>query len=309
MTPTGCHCKGFSLEHPPEAVAGMTIDWLFEDKEIALGSWRCLIHESGWSAEKAQLYHLISFVHSGAFVVRDSAGTKIVDPSAAVVFHPSAPYQTAHPFGCGDHGSAIALRSDLLREIAPEIETRTAAWTASIKPRTFLAHRLQVSRFMRGDRQHEMSVVEGALQIVDEMAGQIQARRSRDHGSPAEQRLRRERAEAIKSLLLEKLEEPVLLADLASAVGTSVFHLCRCFREETGWPIHRYLSRLRLRAALAAVTTERSDLGEIALRFGFSSHSHFTAAFRQEFGIPPSAARRLGTAHREAQNPSVHAPS
>ena len=36
--------------------------------------------------------------------------------------------------------------------------------------------------------------------------------------------------------------------------------------------------------------------GDVALDLGYSSHSHFTAAFRQAFGIAPSAFRRKATA-------------
>ena len=36
----------------------------------------------------------------------------------------------------------------------------------------------------------------------------------------------------------------------------------------------------------------------LALDLGFSDHSHFTNAFREEFGAPPSAFRRVLTAGR-----------
>lgn len=44
------------------------------------------------------------------------------------------------------------------------------------------------------------------------------------------------------------------------------------------------------------MTEDRGDLTDIALSFGFSSHSHFTDSFRREFGIPPSRLRREGAA-------------
>lgn len=61
-------------------------------------------------------------------------------------------------------------------------------------------------------------------------------------------------------------------------------------------PIHCYLNGLRLRAALELVVEGTGDLGELALELGFSSHSHFTAAFRKEFGMSPRAVRTAGTA-------------
>jgi AraC-like DNA-binding protein len=57
-------------------------------------------------------------------------------------------------------------------------------------------------------------------------------------------------------------------------------------------PIHRYLTRLRLRAALERLAGGVHDLTALALEIGFSSHSHFTDVFRREFGRTPSAVRR-----------------
>ena len=61
-------------------------------------------------------------------------------------------------------------------------------------------------------------------------------------------------------------------------------------------PIHRYLNRLRLREALEPITEGEVGLSELALGLGFSSHSHFTASFRKEFGISPRDMKKLSTA-------------
>jgi len=64
------------------------------------------------------------------------------------------------------------------------------------------------------------------------------------------------------------------------------------FRQRTGVSIHRYLTRLRLRASLERLADGASDLTTLALDLGFSSHSHFSGAFRAEFGQTPSEVRR-----------------
>jgi AraC-like DNA-binding protein len=51
--------------------------------------------------------------------------------------------------------------------------------------------------------------------------------------------------------------------------------------------------------ALPRATEPRASLTELALDLGFSSHSHLTAAFHREFGVPPSEARRRTTAREE----------
>ena len=56
--------------------------------------------------------------------------------------------------------------------------------------------------------------------------------------------------------------------------------------------LYRTVVRLRLREGLERLLDEPGQVAAIALAVGFASHSHFTDAFRAEFGCPPSAARR-----------------
>ena len=73
----------------------------------------------------------------------------------------------------------------------------------------------------------------------------------------------------------------------------SVFHLCRSFRRATGLTLHDYRDEVRLRLALERLEGGERDLSRLALDLGYSSHSHFTAAFRRSFGAPPSSMRKL----------------
>ncbi|MGH9368169.1 MAG: helix-turn-helix transcriptional regulator [Thermoanaerobaculia bacterium] len=104
---------------------------------------------------------------------------------------------------------------------------------------------------------------------------------------------RRELAEAARGLLARRFRESLTLSQLAGALGVSPFHLSRGFREATGSTLHAYRNALRLAAALEEVCDPRRNLTAIALDLGYSSHSHFTAAFRRQFGIAPSQARHL----------------
>ena len=97
---------------------------------------------------------------------------------------------------------------------------------------------------------------------------------------------------APKAVLTARSAERLPLADIARAVHCSPYHLSRLFRCQTGLPIHRYLNRLRLRRALERLAEGSPDLTELALAVGFSSHGHFSDAFRREFGHPPTHLRQ-----------------
>jgi AraC-like DNA-binding protein len=88
------------------------------------------------------------------------------------------------------------------------------------------------------------------------------------------------------------------LAELGRRSGYSVFHLCRIFRERSGLTLHAWQDRLRLLTALEQVAEPGSELGEVALDLGYSSHSHFTTTFRRAFGLTPSAFRTTASPQR-----------
>ena len=62
--------------------------------------------------------------------------------------------------------------------------------------------------------------------------------------------------------------------------------------QAVGAPVHQYLLRLRLAVALDRLDGGERNLSALALDLGFSSHSHFTTAFRRHYGLVPSALGR-----------------
>jgi AraC family transcriptional regulator len=117
-------------------------------------------------------------------------------------------------------------------------------------------------------------------------------------GSPGETRRittaadHAEKTEAAKELLAARMSEHVMLDEIAREVGASPFNFARIFRRQTGLPVHRYLTLLRLRGSLERLAQSDVDLTILALHLGFSSHSHFTGVFRREFGETPSSFRQ-----------------
>lgn len=77
------------------------------------------------------------------------------------------------------------------------------------------------------------------------------------------------------------------LEQLAEHFGVSAFHLLRVFRRVTGTTPHQYHLQLRLRRALLQIDLGRERIVDIALAAGFSSHGHFSTAFRKAFGCSP----------------------
>ena len=100
-------------------------------------------------------------------------------------------------------------------------------------------------------------------------------------------------ADAAKAWIAPRVAQRLTLSRIARAIDCSVFHLCRSFRRATGLTLHGYRDEVRLRLALERLEDGERDLSRLALDLGYSSHSHFSAAFHRSFGIPPSAASKL----------------
>ena len=94
-----------------------------------------------------------------------------------------------------------------------------------------------------------------------------------------------------------------VLAEIAAAVGVSPVYLTQVFGKVEGMPLYRYQLRLRLARALDLLPAH-DDLALLGFELGFSSHSHFSAAFRRSYGRTPAefqrAVRRHGGSHRSA---------
>ncbi len=77
------------------------------------------------------------------------------------------------------------------------------------------------------------------------------------------------------------------LAEIGDELRVSPVYLTQLFQQVEGMPLYQYQLRLRLAHALDLVA-RYDDLTTLALDLGFSSHSHFSAAFRQLYGYSPS---------------------
>jgi AraC-like DNA-binding protein len=90
-----------------------------------------------------------------------------------------------------------------------------------------------------------------------------------------------------KLVLASDLARRWTLAAIATEVRCSAVYLTQVFQQVEGMPLYRYQLRLRLARALDLLA-QYDDLTDLALHLGFSSHSHFSAAFRAVYGRSPS---------------------
>jgi AraC family transcriptional regulator len=87
------------------------------------------------------------------------------------------------------------------------------------------------------------------------------------------------------------LDEEVSPIALARLAGFSPHHFHRVFRGMLGESVMGYVRRLRLERAALRLKHGESSISRVAFDAGYASHEAFTRAFRDRFGVVPSAYR------------------
>jgi AraC family transcriptional regulator len=99
------------------------------------------------------------------------------------------------------------------------------------------------------------------------------------------------RIERAIEVLRQRIDEPVLLAEIAEAAFLSPDRFRHLFVEQTGMRFRPYVLWLRIEIALAAFAAG-SNLTEASTAGGFADSAHFSRTFKRMFGIVPSSFQR-----------------
>lgn len=96
-------------------------------------------------------------------------------------------------------------------------------------------------------------------------------------------------------LVLENLDRPLGVDDMATRLGVSREHLSRVFKEQIGIPPAHYIALKKTRLACHLLLSSSLSCKEVAFRLGHDNASGFSRAFKQVTGLSPDAFRASGT--------------
>jgi AraC family transcriptional regulator len=106
------------------------------------------------------------------------------------------------------------------------------------------------------------------------------------------QSLTARRLRIVDELIEARLDQPLSIAEMAAACGLSAGYFLRSFRAATGQTPHRHLMERRISRARRLLAECDEPAAAIALRAGFASQTHMTAAFTRALGIAPASYRK-----------------
>ncbi|MBT8317440.1 MAG: helix-turn-helix transcriptional regulator [Lutibacter sp.] len=90
-----------------------------------------------------------------------------------------------------------------------------------------------------------------------------------------------------KQLIIKEMINPPSLAELAKEVGLNIKKLKSEFKEVYGVPVFTFLLNYKMELGKQLLLEQQLNVNEIALQLGYSTSSHFIAAFKRKYGITP----------------------
>jgi AraC-like DNA-binding protein len=286
----------------PTAPAPAGTRRLFESLSLYLGEFHCPPDHRLWREEnRIDGGHLLVLPSTSVLIAHAGRPPVVANPNHTMFYNNGQIYNRRLLSERGDHCVFIALPPQLIagavHGIDPSVADRPDAPFpfdhGPCDPQSYLLHRRVVQHLTAGGPVDPLWVEESLARISGALL--MQGFRERSPGARAARERTRsaheDAVEATKKLLSTRFSEALSLSDIARAVGLSAFHLARLFKQRTRLTLHAYRNQLRLRAALEVLPDPRIDLTALALDLGYSSHSHFTDAFRRVFGVPPASIR------------------
>jgi AraC family transcriptional regulator len=272
---------------------------VFSTESVTVGAFRCAVSHPSFRNSGPIRDDCFVFPRTTVAIQHHHARAFLADPTVITLYNRRQEYERRAVSVDGDRCDWFAVSPDLLRAALVD---RDPAVAETERPIRFTHTRSDASTYLAQRRVFidagdpagvdALDIEERVVALLDRVLT-LAYRDRRPHSGAPRLPSADELADAAKAWMAPRVMQRLTLARVAAALDCSVFHLCRSFRRATGLTLHDYREQVRLRLALERLERGECDLSRLALDLGYSSHSHFTAAFHRSFDMPPSAVRKL----------------
>lgn len=90
-----------------------------------------------------------------------------------------------------------------------------------------------------------------------------------------------------KEIILNNIAEPPGLVELSEKIGLNIKKLKEGFKQIYGDTVYGYLLDYKMNEARRMLSSRNFNVNEVGLKIGYSTSSHFIAAFKKKYGTTP----------------------
>ena len=234
---------------------------------------------------------LVSCHRQGAAVVAQGGRESRIEAGDFFVIDPSRPF---HIQTTDSEVHSVYLEPQALRTVLPHWDMLTArAIRPDVKSAALFTGLLDQLFAMSPDIGEETAdnIAEALPHLLAPALRTLQ-----DEAGASSSRLKALHRQRILAYVRDHLWDSQLSAQaIAQGVNLSPRHVYELFDERDGHPLMKSVWKQRLTMChrdLSAPALRSRSIGEIAYAWGFSNVSHFSRAFKAEFGIGPREFRR-----------------
>ena len=269
-----------------KSIREISADLLLRSSTVCVRDVYCRGSCSGRGAEEYVSATEMVFPYRGIYVRHLGDDQAVAEANQVLFFNAADGYRVSHPVPGGDASLSLSISPELLFEMVPEGLLNDESTPRFRPQRLRIDARTQalVAMLRHSLRQGVAEPLEAeglALTLVQRALGPRTTHAAA--ASIGRQRL----VDRIKLVIASDLARRWALAEIAAELRGSPVYLTQVFQQVEGIPLYRYQLRLRLARALDLLDSY-DDLSALGFELGFSSHSHFSAAFREVYGQSPS---------------------
>lgn len=282
--------KGLAPKNESNRVPEFAVYSLLKSSTVTIRETYCQGSCRHQSAEESTATTQLVFPYRGVYVRHIGNDQTVAEANQVLFFNAAEGYRVSHPVPGGDASLTLIISEPQLRELAPFALLHGATALKFRSQRLGIDARTQaLVALLRHSLRHKLAEPLEAESLALTLVQRALGPRTAHAGgaSAGRQRL----VDRIKLVLASDLARRWTLAEIAAEVRGSPVYLTQVFKQVEGVPLYRYQLRLRLARALDLLA-RYDDLSALGLDLGFSSHSHFSAAFRAVYGRTPSEFRQ-----------------
>ncbi|MCB1582732.1 MAG: helix-turn-helix transcriptional regulator [Xanthomonadales bacterium] len=258
---------------------------LYQTEMIEIGVFTVSPDEPSFMQQGYVDSPIIVFPKNSIWIQHEGSSPFVADATLVNFYNQGQSYQRFAINQSGDFCHWFRIEESLLSEVVAKDQQHFSRENMTCPVMVFLTHLKVLNHIAVMTQVNSLWIENQVLNMFDTLLAQPY---KQDRQFSKKQNRHKHLIERVKESLHEDLSVNLSLQQLAKRHNTSPYHLSRVFKTINGEGINQYRKQQRLRHMLLELQIQHNELVDLAFDYGFSSHSHMSASFKQLFGMTPS---------------------